>query len=1059
MVNAMKPQCGDMLRKLHLSAGRVIVGFSLAIIVCCLFMVRDVFSQGIIQGHVTDADTKEGLVGVNIKLSDLKGIGTRTDSKGNYKIINVPPGKHTIQVHLIGYGDKVQSVSIEGDQTITSDFNLSVQALKQDEVVVLGLSGEVDRSKLGNAITTVNGNAVRESISPSAIDALSGRVPGLVVNKASGTPGGGTFITIRGRHTISGSSEPLYVVDGVVIDNSSVTDSHFQGGNVALANRAVDISAEDIESIDVLKGPSASAIYGSLAANGVVLITTRHAHPIAGGTQNANITYSQYVESNSSAGRPGSDLLQTIYGQAPGSNTSYGPLLDTVKPSKQVYDHIGELLKPHTSSEEQLTVSGGNPEFSYYASAAHNNLEGLIDNSKYLKNNVQVNLQLVPFSMLSIRSNSNFIDINNDLPQDGSNRAGLLLGGMRTPPEFNNTIVYNPDGSQHRYASYDNPFWSVQNNSFNSSVQRFIHSTEASLSPLDWLTMTGRIGLDKYSQTNAERLAVGSGNNLAPSRQGEIDKQTFDQSSVNLDFTAVASFKSIEDLSHQFILGGQTLWSQYSNVGTTSTFTLPFYNQISAGSSQVGQSSLVETKVVGTFAQLTSTYVDRYTLTLGLRRDGSSTFGANTQFHYYPKASFALVLPVENTGILSSLKIRGGYGQAGSPGLPGAYSTNLLYSIFGNNDGWQRLTSAGRNGLTGIRQGGGNYNTLFLVGNPIDIAPEITTEAEIGLDIGLFENRVNIEATFYHSNVNNLILNVPVSGSTGYDLQLKNAGAMRNEGWELAITALPIKTEDFAWTTTVIYSQNRNLVTSLSGATSINIYGFQDIENVAIVGQPLGVFYGVGWKRDANGKVLYTTGTADDYFGNDFKGAPQIDPNPQVLGDPNPKFALSWLNELKIMKNLTVGFLFDGVFGPKIWNGTKTALYNFGTAKETADRNEPWIFDGHPVIDNTTGKPVTREQYYRQYGNNFSNVAESAMEDGSYIKLREVNISYDWDGLTSLHINKVRFTLTGRNLFTITKYTGLDPEVNNFAQSEARGFDYFNLPPLRSFRFGVILTY
>jgi hypothetical protein len=282
---------------------------------------------------------------------------------------------------------------------------------------------------------------------------------------------------------------------------------------------------------------------------------------------------------------------------------------------------------------------------------------------------------------------------------------------------------------------------------------------------------------------------------------------------------------------------------------------------------------------------------------------------------------------------------------------------------------------------------------------------------------------------------------------------------MWNEGFEFALTALPIKTADFSWSTTFLYARNYNLVTSLSGVSSVDIYGFQDVENVAIVGRPLGVFYGLGWKRDANGKIVYTTGAADDYFGFDVKGAPQVDPNLQVVGDPNPHFTMSWRNEFTLFKNISFSFLFDGVFGQDVWNGTKGALNNFGTTKESEDRDQPWYFDGHPVIDNTTGQTLTRSYYYQYYANTFYSLIEPNIEKGSYIKLREISVSYDWDGLKDQHINNIRFTFTARNLLTITDYTGLDPEVNNFAQSEARGFDYFNLPPLRTYRFGINLTY
>lgn len=1031
----------------------------LAIVTLAVFYSTTIFAQGAsISGRVTDADTKEGLPGVTVLIPSLK-IGAKSDSKGNFKINNVPTGKQSVEARLIGYTTSAKSADVEAGAEVSMDFALSAKALQQNEIVITGLSGEVDRKKLGNAIAEVGGAQISNSGTTSAIDALSGRVPGLVVSKPSGTPGAGTYMTLRGRKTILGSSEPLYVVDGIVIDNTSITDEHFQSGSVQLANRAVDISSENIENVQVLKGPSASALYGSLAANGVVLITTKRAKPGAGGDPGklSTITFGTNVGFNSSSGRPGSEILQRKYRQSAGSNTSWGPALPA---DTTTYDHVGEVLGSTMSNEQSLSIVGGIPEFSYYISGVRSNDQGLIENSNYLKQDIRANLTLVPFNALSVKSNSNFLIIDNELPQDGSNRSGLMLGALRTPPEFNNTVIENPDGSQHRYASYDNPLWSIQNNKFNSGVARFLHSTEATLTPVDWLVLNGRVGLDKYNQVNKERL---SDQSSASGFIGQILSRRYESSNVNLDLNATASFSLMEDLTNQLVVGSQVLWGSYASTQASSVQTLPFFDEIPAGSTKDATSDLVETKLVGYFGQLTTSYLDRYTLTLALRRDGSSTFGSSEQFHWYPKASFAVNLPLQDfdisPDILSSFKLRGGYGEAGSPSLPAAYATNFLYTVYGNNDGWSRRTSAGRNGLTGIRQGSGDDNSIFLAGN-IDISPEISIEREIGFDAGFWNDRVNLELTFYHTNVNDMILDLTVPGSSGYDRILKNAASMWNEGIEAALSVLPIRTEDFSWNTSLTYSRNYNLVTSTGGINYAEIYGFTGNQNVAIVGRPLGVLYSVGWSRDANGEIIRTTGAADDPFGFDFKDAPQISEQLQVIGDPNPDYAIGWRNDFTIMKDFTVGFLFDGVFGQDVWNGTRGAMHHFGAAKETEDREEPWILEGKTVIDNATGNPVTREYYYRYYANSFAYGIDGAVvEDGSYIKLREVSLSYNTDILKDIHINNLKITLIGRNLMTITDYKGFDPEVNNFAQDEARGFDYFNLPPQKTIQLGVTLTY
>ena len=1063
MAQLLKPQYEHQSDRHSMFGMRLLFAFS--VFAAMLFLTTSAAAQGqTIEGKITDADTKETMPGVTVSIPALK-IGAKTNSMGEFKIKNAPAGKHVVEARLIGYQTQSKSVDLETGGTVTANFSLAAKALQQNEVIVMGLSGEVDRKKLGNAIGNVEGKDVEQVVSPNAVDAISGRIPGVNVQRSSGTPGSGTFITIRGRKTISGSSEPLYVVDGTIIDNSSIYDEHQQHGYIQLANRAVDINSLDIESIQVLKGASASAIYGSLAANGVVLITTKKGS-LSTIDKTANVAFTaSYETGNNVKDYP----LQTMYAQIPGRNLSWGKKLpDSVKR----YDHATEVFRMPNSFEQNVTISGGSPEFNYMFSGTNTNFEGNVKSSDLGRQNLRLNVGANILPKVDIQSNFNYINSNNNLPQDGSNLGGIMLGALRTPPEFDNTKVYNDDGTQHRfYFFYDNPFWTIQNNPFNASISRFMNNTEGKWQVLDWLNLTGRVGYDHYENKNTERLTPGTARDDGT---GKVQFDLFQNTSVNTDLSANVHIKPVDELDMNIILGGQTVWGTRLSEQTKSTQTVPFYNQISAGTKRDGSSLLSQSKTVGLFAQLTGTYLDRLTLTAALRRDGSSTFGISEKFHNYPKFGLSYVLSSEDfmkglKGTIDNVKIRASYGQAGSPSLPGAYSTNFSYSVYGENDGWGRLTQAGRAGYPGIRQGGGDDLALYLYGNA-NINPETSIEREIGLDLGLFDNVVSLEFTYYYANINDLILNVTAPGSSGYDRVLKNGGSMYNKGFEIGLTALPIRTENFQWSTTVNYSKNNNLVTSLSvkpdgfpvtGNEAITIFGFVGIDNVAIVGKPLGVFRGLGYKRDAKGNKLYSTGSADDYFGKNYIGAPIIDDSLHILGDPNPKFQMSWSNTFKFLKNFEASFLVDASIGQDVWNGTRGALYRFGAHGDTKDRADPWIYDGHPVVMNDSAKtPVTREAYYRYYANSFSyDIEEPMIEDGSFVKLREVTFAYNWHGLSDHGISNVRFMLSGRNLATWTKYTGFDPEVNNFGQSEARGFDYFNLPPQRAYRFSIALTY
>lgn len=1039
-------------------------------------------NTGTIQGTVTDADTKSPVTGATVQVIGQK-IGAITDRTGKFTIRNVPEGKVSVEARAIGYNKLAKATEVKSGETTDLSFSLRGVALQQNEIVVVGLSGATERKKLGNAIGSVEGEQVARAVTPSAIDAISGRVTGVTVTRTNGVPGAGTYVTIRGRKTISGSSEPLYVVDGVVIDNSSQQGDLFQGGNVQLSNRAVDINPSDIESMEILKGASAAAIYGSLAGNGVVVITTKKGKAMG---DKPKVTLSTSFQTDNKVG----DVpLQHSYGQTipykpgqngepgtPGGSQSYGAKLTDGTPT---FDHSSDVFRTGQSWESSLSVSGGTGLTNYLISGTWTDQEGFVIGSELDRKSVRMNIGTEILPNVTLQSNSNYIQIDNDLPQNGSNTSGILLGGLRTPPEFNSQDYLEPDGTQRRFAVYDNPIWTQHNNKFNTGINRFIHSSKVSIDMFDWLNLGGVLGVDRYDHRNTERLAVGSA--ASDGRLGQIRHFRFSTSNINLDMTANLDYKFTDDLLVELTLGSQILWGSSNSDVSKSTQTLSFFDEIEAGASLDAGSSTVETKTVGLFAQATATLWDRLSLTLAIRRDGSSTFGTSKQFHTYPKASLAYTLSDESfmegtKDIISNLRLRGSYGAAGSPSLPGAYATNILYNTAGFPEPWDRQTSAGRSGQIGIKQGPGDYTNFVTTGNT-NIEPERSTESEIGIDIGLFNDMISVEATFYHSDITNMILFTPVPGSSGFDQQLRNSAEMWNEGFEVGLSASPVRTEEFTWNTSINYFRNKNMVTKLSGVEFVQLEGgFTGAVNVAVEGEPLGAMRATAWLRDINGNRVYSgdiytdkngnIDTAEDYFGNPYKGTPLIDPELQIVGYTDPDFQLSWSNDFTLFKNFSFGFLFDASFGQDVWNGTRGALYNFGTHGDTEDRDALWVNDrGEKVMDISTPDSafqITRKAYYREYANSFLEGADEAhMEDGSYIKLREVHAEYTFDGLPDwgIPISQATIGVAIRNLLTISDYSGYDPEVNNFQQAEGRGYDYFTLPQTRSLRFNLSLTY
>lgn len=1087
-----------------------IAGSMFLVLLAFLLSGTQVFAQSgtFVTGKIVDDEAGKPLVGASVSIPALR-IGGVTDKEGNFKF-KAPAGKHTLEVKYIGYATVTKAVVLKEDQTTTVNFRLSQGSIRTNEIVVVGLSGEVDKNKLGNSIASVNNEAVNNVVSSSAIDAISGRVLGAQVTRNSGTPGAGTYITLRGRKTFEGSSEPLYVIDGIIMDNTSLYDP---SGTQQFSNRAVDINPDDIESMQVLKGASAAALYGTKAGNGVIIITTKRGK-FTSSDKPARINFSTSLQIDQKSGEI---PLQTTYGQRkpwtpykPGTSDSYAMDADgnplPLAAGTTVYDHQEDVFRTALSTENSLTISGGVPQFDYSINGTFLNNQGYVEGSDLTRNSIRANVGISLLPKLTMQANTNYIQTDNDLPQDGSNTSGILLGSLRTPPEFNNKEYLEDDGvTERRFASYDNPIWTQKNNTFNQKINRVLHSTELKWMPIEWLTFSARYGLDWYSYNYKERLAVQSAS--SPSRLGLIDISQILNNQQNLDLSFNLN-QSIMDGDLQFgLVGGtQSIWRSRSTVGGNSSQTLSFYDEISAGATKDASSSLTKSEIQGIFGQLTTTYLDRYSLTFGLRRDGSSTFGESEQYHTYPKASISYNISNEPffegmKNVFSNLRLRLAYGEAGSPDLPYAYATNNVYITDGNFDPWTESSESRRGGFNGIRSSS--------VAGAKDINPELTIEREVGLDIGLLENMFNLEFSYYYSNVYDIIMSLPAAPSTGYTNVLKNAASMWNKGYEIGLTANILNTANLSWVSAINYSAQDNEVTSLAADFYSLTGAFVGNTNTAIVGQRLGVFRAVGWLRynkaeydkladggfteEEMGSKWYVSPTEmsaynykdgdirysywdpesssviGDDGGMDYVGAPRQDADLVIAGDPNPDFMISWRNDFTFLEDFTFSFLFDAVYGFDVWNGTRGALFNFGTAGATEDRADPWNDENGTVEGSSSGHTVyignpadgviaNKQEKYWTYYNGFG-INEPHIEDGSFIKLREVRLDYRWDGLAEWNISQVVFSVSARNLWTITNYSGYDPEVNTFSLAEGRGMDYFTLPQVTSVRFGISINY
>jgi TonB-linked SusC/RagA family outer membrane protein len=994
-----------------------------------------------VKGLVTDEDGKP-LAAANVSINEL-GIGSATDVNGLYSFI-VPAAKIreasvTLRVSYMGYRSQEVQISLEGRE-ITRNFELEVDVLRMNEIVVTGFGPGIEKEKLGVTIAKVSGSDIVGSDEGNVVSAMHGKIANVEVTASSGEPGASSYIRIRGANSITGGTQPLFVVDGSPISNDQYfSDNTLGHDGVSEMNRASDINPEDIQSIEILKGPAASAIYGSRAANGVVLVTTKKGRP--GRVRlSYKMSYS-WDQVNKTA------PLQTRWGQGVDGEYieempwSFGPKLG---PEIPVYDHENEMFETGHVFENNLAVTGGNERTAYYLSIGSYNQDGfIIGNSDYKKYSFRLNASQVITEILKVSGNFNYSNVASDRIQKGSNVSGLLIGAWRTPPDFDNRQYLSSEGYHRSYRlpnptteegsrGYNNPFFVVNRDLNTSLVNRAFGNIQIDFDPLRWIHLNYTLGQDF---SNDERRTVfPKGDSSYP--DGRIAREMFNYSETDGHFTAEATrLFDPADLRVNLLLGhqwNQRLFAQFSVFGEG--IGASGYDQLDNVNTSLPDEYQYRVRDESFFGVMSVDLFKQLYLSGSLRNDGSSTFGRSKKRHWYPKASIAWdftsfkpVKPLKN--VLSFGKLRAAYGEAGQQ--PDEYLWKTAYSTYIYSESYIQPNG----GITPFAWGFPGFHSNWIKGNE-DIRPQRTKEIETGIDLAFLDNRLGFGVTYYDSRTEDVIYNFPVAPSTGY---------------------------------------NKNRVERLDGAEYIFLQGFET-SCYAQEGYAMSVFRGTDFVRfgrdlvvtDAEGNRVNIDETytgwkeGDLYIAED--GFPIEEPEDRVIGDPNPDWTAGIRNTLTLFDKLTISTLFDFKIGGDVYNGTRGALRYFGTHEETdieeADlegvvrRGKKHTFEG---VGPGAGTQVFLDQdtwWAFGIGNSFGGPDEQFVEDGSYIKLREVAVSYKlkhpkltyYTGLSDIDIR-----LSGRNLFTWTNYSGIDPETNISLNENWRGIDYFNHPQTRSF--------
>lgn len=1023
------------------------------------------------------------------------GIGGTTREDGNYSF-NVPAARVSgqrvnLSVRAIGFKAETRPITLTaGSQT--QNFQVSANPLRLGEVVVTGAGTASSVERLGAVVSSVKSEEILKANEVNAVQALAAKAPGVLVTSSSGEAGASTFIQIRGQKSIEGNSQPIFVVDGVPVDNSTIVTTFFEAGTQA-TNRMADLNPADIESVEILKGAAAAAIYGARAGAGVVLITTKRGR--AGTPQWS-------FRSSLSMDEVNRDYpLNTKYGHGNGGNpavcsgpgcyltgASFGPALGAGTP---VYNHFKEMFETGSTWDNTLSLSGGTERSSFYLSLGNTSQDGFIvnDNDKYSRTTALVKGNLELNEKLRIGATVNYASTDGSFIQKGSNLSGLLLGALRTPPEYNNREYLDPvtglhksyrypqptATSQYDSRTYDNPYFIVNEMKNTSNVGRAFGNINIDYSPLEWLTVKYTLGADYSSDARLEGLPPS--NSTDPT--GQIDRANYTIFQVDHNLIAQAQ-KQLNGWVNTSLTVGQNLNSrkyeqlQVRGRGFISPDLFQLSNTISSNLLPLDYESLVHLESY--FGEGKLDLWDQLYFTAGMRNDASSTFGKSVQHNWFPKASvaweFSKLMGIQTgTGLLSYGKVRGAYGETGREPQPYQIFSGYTVGTFG--DGWTTGLNVSQAGNAGI--------FLSASKGQETLKPERNKELEFGFDFAFFNSAVDVGITYYDAKSTDVILSLPVPPSTGYFSQVQNAAEITNKGYELSATWRALNLRDLTWNLGAQWSKNRNKVTSLRGADQFFIPG--GFVSGIKEGYAHGIILDWDFARCRYGQETNVVGGVDinaycqangapdgalyiDDGSIDTDGFPVFDEEQRVVGDPNPDWTASLSSSMTLWGKLQVSALLDFRKGGDIWNGTKGALYNFGAHKDTEIRGESRTFGQDwlpgPVTGPGAGKAVvlTQSSWFQNLGSGFVGPASQFVEDGGFVKLREVSLAYTIDApwVRRSGFSTVDLRLAGRNLWLSTDYTGLDPETNLGGAVAARGNEYFNNPQARSIVFTIGLN-
>ena len=1064
-------------------------------------------AQSSIEGTVTD-NNGNALAGANV-LIDGTSVGSAADTDGTYRI-DISSGTMggntvTLTASYIGHTSQSVSVDVPTSGSITQNFSLTVDAIGLKGISVTALGFETNRDKQGSTSVSVTPSDMTRSGEALIMNSLSSKASNVIVNAVSGDPGSGSSIRIRGNNTISGSSQPLVVVDGMPINNSQIYGNSSRFGGVTQQSRMNDLNANDVKSVEVLKGASAAALWGSRAANGVIVIQTKD-----GAAGNMKMSYkhtTSYDEIHEKI------PMQTTYGQGRNGkwtthaeswgdkiadraggedtynkdkayfvsdigDTPFTQYTITQKNSKKTFvnDNFNQIFGTGKLNQDDFQVSGGDQSKTYLFSYSRLRQDGMIRNSFYDRDNVRLNTRFKLSNKITMSSKVGYTYSESNRIQRGSNVAGLMLGLLRNAPDFDMTHykgTYVSGGTEYtnrhrayrRYLGgsstnpiYSNPLWTVNEHKNLTRVNRLMMSNEMNITPFPGTEVVLRGGLDQFTDNRESFYPIGSAGSGINS--GAFDMARITNRETNYDVIARQNVELSSNISMVATAGWNLNDRKYSRSSSwidgflvnTDKHTTSVNTAAEASSVSNGRLFLRSTRAYGV---LSLDALDQIFVNVSMASETHSTISDS---YMYPAVDVAYQMTDLLNGMASFIsfaKLRVAYGQVGV--RPGAHRFETLAESGFGYSSYSDPVSVG--------QWGGGYRVDDDKGNP-ELKPEVKTETEFGVDFRFMDDKLSLSLTSYQNEVTDMLISNALTPTSGYDTQYSNSASMENKGLEIdgswsvmnqATTGLDLS---FNWAT------NKNKVLSLSGTDVLNL-GSGSVNSVARVGYPIGSLWGIGSQT--------VDGTVNGKFILDDNGFPQITPTKMILGDPNP----DWRGTLGMtarLSNFTVNMLFEHSEGGEYSPRTLWVLRRFGTTQDT--ENEVTLtkdlknVDGKVIPSGTTvrgfikdfggGDVLLDEAWFRHgIGGGFGDnqAYNFSIKDATFSRIRELSLSYlmKSDAITDMTgLNSLTFTATGRNLFAWYKdLVGVDPGVNVGGIQTGSGLEYFSNPVTKSFLFSV----